>query len=77
MYVGEEGPGIDAIIGQRLPHHPPRSIGLPDGKNPTEARLDLDTWVIHRGGEYFFTPSIEALQDYLTGPPDYPASIEG
>ena len=39
--------------------------------------MDLDTWVIPRGGEYFFTPSIEALRDYLTGPPDYPASIEG
>ncbi|KAL1850362.1 dye-decolorizing heme-containing peroxidase [Paecilomyces lecythidis] len=71
-FVGEHGPGIDAIVGQRLSHHPPRSIGLPDGKDPTEARLDLDRWVIHRGGEYFFTPSIEALQGYLTDTPDYP-----
>ncbi|KAK0104921.1 hypothetical protein ONS95_005184 [Cadophora gregata] len=71
-HVGENGPGIDAIVGQRLAHHPPRSIGLPDGKQPSEERVELDNWVIHRGGEYFFTPSIEALQNYLTGPHDYP-----
>ncbi|KAG4431407.1 hypothetical protein IFR05_013118 [Cadophora sp. M221] len=71
-YVGEQGPGIDAIVGQRLPHHPPRSLGLPDGKEPSEERIELDSWVIHRGGEYFFTPSIDALQNYLTGPHDYP-----
>ncbi|KAH7418967.1 hypothetical protein BKA64DRAFT_649774 [Cadophora sp. MPI-SDFR-AT-0126] len=71
-YVGDQGPGIDAIVGQRLSHHPPRSLGLPDGKEPSEERIELDNWVIHRGGEYFFTPSIEALHDYLTGPHDYP-----
>ncbi|KAJ9265456.1 hypothetical protein DTO271D3_3197 [Paecilomyces variotii] len=74
-FVGEHGPGIDAIVGQRLSHHPPRSIGLPDGKDPTEARLDLDSWVIHRGGEYFFTPSIEALQGFFMEPADYPPEL--
>ncbi|CCC14577.1 unnamed protein product [Sordaria macrospora k-hell] len=74
-FVGEHGPGIDAIVGQRLAHHPPRSIGLPDGKDPTEARIGLDRWVIPRGGEYFFTPSIKALKEYLTGPPDYPPAL--
>nr|UPX44784.1 dye-decolorizing heme-containing peroxidase [Penicillium camemberti] len=74
MFVGADGPGIDPIVGQRLSHHPPRSIGLPDGNNPTEARMELDSWVIQKGGEYFFTPSIEALKGYLTGPPDYPSA---
>lgn len=74
MFVGGDGPGIDAIVGQRLSHHPPRSIGLPDGNDPTEARMELDSWVVHKGGEYFFTPSIEALKTYLTGPSDYPSA---
>ncbi|KAK3400889.1 hypothetical protein B0T20DRAFT_371568 [Sordaria brevicollis] len=74
-FVGEHGPGIDAIVGQRLAHHPPRSIGLPDGKEPTEARMGLDRWVIPRGGEYFFAPSIKAMKEYLTGPPDYPPAV--
>lgn len=69
--MGEHGPGIDAIVGQRLSHHPPRSIGLPDGKNPTEHRMDLDRWVIHKGGEYFFSPSIGAMETYLTAESDY------
>jgi hypothetical protein len=59
-------------VGQRLAHHPPRTLGLPDGNEPSEARIELENWVIHRGGEYFFSPSIEALQDYLTDPHDYP-----
>jgi hypothetical protein len=67
-FVGGDGPGIDAFVGQRLDHHPPRSIGLPDGKYPTEARMPLDSWVVQRGGDYFFTPSLSALQNELTGP---------
>ncbi|KAJ5872484.1 Dyp-type peroxidase [Penicillium soppii] len=67
-FVGGEGPGIDAIVGQRLDHHPPRSIGLPDGKFPTEARMPLESWVIQKGGEYFFAPSLSALENELTGP---------
>jgi Dyp-type peroxidase family len=74
-FIDDHGPGIDAIVGQKLDHHPPRSIGLPDGKNPTEARVDLDRWVIHRGGEYFFSPSINALKGYLTGASDYPPAF--
>ncbi|KAF5860188.1 hypothetical protein ETB97_001831 [Aspergillus alliaceus] len=73
-FLGGHGPGIDAIVGQRLSHHPPRSIGLPGGEDPAQSRLDLDRWVIHRGGEYFFTPSITALKGYLTSPPANPAS---
>ncbi|KAF7950551.1 hypothetical protein EAE96_007833 [Botrytis aclada] len=74
-FVGEHGPGIDAIVGQRLDHHPPRSIGLPDGKDPTEARVQLDRWVVQRGGEYFFSPGIKALEGYLTDAPDYPPAL--
>ncbi|KAF7911766.1 uncharacterized protein EAE98_011881 [Botrytis deweyae] len=74
-FVGEHGPGIDAIVGQRLDHHPPRSIGLPDGKDPTEARVQLDRWVVQRGGEYFFSPGIQALEGYLTDPSDYPPAL--
>lgn len=74
-FVGEHGPGIDAIVGQRLDHHPPRSIGLPDGKKPTEARLELERWVVQRGGEYFFSPGIKALEGYLTDAPDYPPGL--
>jgi hypothetical protein len=58
-------------VGQRLDHHPPRSIGLPDGKDPTEYHMDLESWVIHKGGEYFFSPSIDAMKNYLTAPDDY------
>ncbi|KAE8357036.1 hypothetical protein BDV28DRAFT_144699 [Aspergillus coremiiformis] len=72
--LGGHGPGIDAIVGQKLSHHPPRSICLPDGKVPTETHLSLDRWVIPRGGEYFFTPSIAALRGYLASPPAKPAS---
>ncbi|ESZ93323.1 Dyp-type peroxidase [Sclerotinia borealis F-4128] len=76
-FVGEHGPGIDAIVGQRLDHHPPRSIGLPDGKEPTEARVALERWVVQRGGEYFFSPGINALKGYLTDASDYPPALTG
>ncbi|TVY42074.1 Peroxidase [Lachnellula occidentalis] len=65
------GPGIDPIVGQRLPIHPARSIGLPDKEVASRHRMTLDRWVIHKGGEYFFSPSIEAMEGYLTGPSDY------
>lgn len=67
-----EGPGLDAIAGQRLSHHPDRSLGLPDGKRPSVTRIAPEQWVVHRGGEYFFSPSIHALDTYLTEKNDYP-----
>lgn len=71
-FVGGEGPGMDAIVGQRLAHHPPRNIGLPDKESEqSRHRMDLDRWVIHRGGDYFFSPSIDSMRDYITGEPDY------
>ncbi|KAJ5198277.1 uncharacterized protein N7498_007394 [Penicillium cinerascens] len=67
-FVGEHGPGIDAIVGQRLDHHPPRSIGLPDDNEASRNRMPLESWVIQKGGDYFFAPSISALKNELTGP---------
>ena len=66
-----EGPGIDPIVGQRLSHHPARSLGLPDSNVPSTTRIAPEKWVVHRGGEYFFSPSIDALETYLTGEDDY------
>jgi hypothetical protein len=65
--VGDGGPGIDAIVGQRQEHHPPRSFGLPDHEDTSKGRMELDTWVIQKGGDYFFAPSISALKNELTG----------
>lgn len=30
--------------------------------------MPLESWVVQKGGDYFFTPSISALQNELTGP---------
>lgn len=30
--------------------------------------MPLDSWVIQRGGDYFFAPSISTLENELTGP---------
>lgn len=67
-FVGEHGPGIDAIVGQRLEHHPPRSIGLPGDNEASRDRMPLESWVVQKGGDYFFAPSISALRNELTGP---------
>ncbi|MCJ1240810.1 hypothetical protein MMC14_008814 [Varicellaria rhodocarpa] len=54
-------PGFDAIIGQ-APDAGPRTLS---GTNPnsqsTELALNAD-WVVPKGGEYFFSPSIPALK---------------
>ncbi|CAG7987273.1 unnamed protein product [Penicillium nalgiovense] len=65
-FLEGQGPGIDAFVGQSLDHHPERSIRLPgdDHADP----LKLESWVIQRGGDYFFVPSISTLQNELTGP---------
>ncbi|KAI0100528.1 Dyp-type peroxidase [Nemania sp. FL0031] len=55
-------PGIDPIIGVGTDGFPREMVGV----NPAEATQTLDftaKWVIPRGGEYFFTPSISALKD--------------
>ncbi|KAJ3480770.1 dyp-type peroxidase [Meripilus lineatus] len=56
-------PGIDPIIGQLNPGDVlPRSMS---GTNPAsqDELLGLPIWVVPRGGEYFFSPSISALRD--------------
>ncbi|KAJ8125147.1 dyp-type peroxidase [Lasiodiplodia mahajangana] len=54
-------PGIDAIIGVGGPGVPRAMVGT----DPAAATESLDftaKWVIPRGGEYFFSPSISALK---------------
>jgi hypothetical protein len=51
------GPGLDAIIGMG----PNRSLVGIDPADATKS-LSLDAnWVIPKGGEYFFSPSISAI----------------
>jgi len=58
-------PGFDPIVGVS-PAGVPRDMRgyIPDQEAST---LDLgtDVWVVPRGGEYFFSPSISALRDVL------------
>jgi hypothetical protein len=58
-------PGFDPIIGQI--HGEVRDMtGADDDK--TEVALSLDRqWVQSKGGEYFFSPSIEALNGVISG----------
>ncbi|KAF9484599.1 Dyp-type peroxidase [Pholiota conissans] len=58
-----EVPGVDPILGQG----PGRDIGI-TGYDPNDPKavLKLDAeWVIPRGGEYFFSPSIKGLSDAI------------
>lgn len=58
-------PGFDPIIGVS-PADDPRIM---EGHIPDQERsilnLSTDLWVVPRGGEYFFSPSISALRDVL------------
>jgi Dyp-type peroxidase family len=61
-------PGIDAIIGQvpRTTPTAPLPIRELVGSNPAAQAKELtlhQEWVISKGGEYFFSPSISALRD--------------
>ncbi|KAK1141044.1 dye-decolorizing heme-containing peroxidase [Aspergillus melleus] len=58
--TGDPGPGVDAICGQP---NPPDTfdVSLCDGDSKN-CRINLKVCVVPRGGEYFFTPSIKALQ---------------
>lgn len=59
---------MDPLIGQVVD---PDNIGdrTMTGADPanTAATLDLgiQTWIVSRGGEYFFSPSISVLRDVL------------
>lgn len=52
-------PGFDAIIGQGSS----RSIVGFDPNNPEKSLPLPEEWVVSKGGEYFFSPSISALQE--------------
>jgi deferrochelatase/peroxidase EfeB len=57
-----EAPGLDPILGQG----PVRKLsGVNPNKPSDELTLDAE-WVIPRGGEYFFTPSINALTNTIS-----------
>ncbi|KAJ5790449.1 uncharacterized protein N7518_007460 [Penicillium psychrosexuale] len=72
--------GIDAIIGQVPPdyraeddvtkyEHPAPVANFPDVEKPVPTPnkhyIPIERWVIPRGGEYFFAPSISGMQDTL------------
>ncbi|KAH6884653.1 peroxidase TAP [Coprinopsis sp. MPI-PUGE-AT-0042] len=57
-----ETPGLDPIVGQSPGK--PRSMSGLDPNDPSKEVTFLD-FVIPRGGEYFFSPSIKALKETL------------
>ena len=60
--TGTGGPGLDPIIGQNAKTNVPHDISLASGARYDHApRLPLEQWVIPRGGDYFFSPSIKEL----------------
>jgi len=59
-----EVPGFDPIIGQA----PPGQVRKLSGVNPNDPSIELeldDNWVVPRGGEYFFTPSVKGLAETI------------
>ena len=58
-------PGFDPIVGVS-PTGVPRTMAghIPD-QETSSLDLSTDLWVVPRGGEYFFSPSISALRDVL------------
>jgi hypothetical protein len=66
----EGGPGVDPIISQRnRQDHPEGYVKIYDNPNdepPYTLPLGTVEWTDQRGGEYFFTPSIDALKNKLS-----------
>lgn len=63
-FDAQNGPGFDAIVGQAADGGV-RSMDLQNGNDPAgKVTLPVE-WVISRGGEYFFSPSIPTLRDVL------------
>ncbi|OQE11860.1 hypothetical protein PENFLA_c071G09334 [Penicillium flavigenum] len=70
VFSGKQGwemvPGQDPIVSQRnLSQHPEPTFGIYDGDKPNVLKMGYLPWIDQRGGEYFFTPSIEALRGKL------------
>lgn len=57
-------PGFDAIIGAN--HGQSRTMGGYDVDDTTRELTLLQDFVVSKGGEYFFSPSIEALRDVIS-----------
>ncbi|KAG8803179.1 hypothetical protein FRC17_006239 [Serendipita sp. 399] len=57
-------PGFDLIFGQN--HGGPRWMSGADINNPNAVLNMLTEFVISRGGEYFFAPSITAIRDVIS-----------
>lgn len=56
-------PGQDPLIAQRnRPDHPEPVFSVYDGDKSKELKMGFLPWVDQRGGDYFFTPSMKALQ---------------
>jgi len=59
-------PGFDPIIGANVGGSGPRSmVGVVPDQEASTLELTSDVLVVPRGGEYFFSPSISAIQDVL------------
>ncbi|KAK5635331.1 hypothetical protein RRF57_011043 [Xylaria bambusicola] len=62
-------PGIDPIIGVATDMKPRQMVGTSLDISGSNTELDFGArWVISRGGEYFFTPSIPALKNTFAAP---------
>jgi len=60
--IDTDVPGLDPIIGQK--GSADRSFSGADVEEPVK-ELSAPLWVLPKGGEYFFTPSIATLRDVL------------
>ncbi|KAI0782337.1 DyP-type peroxidase [Abortiporus biennis] len=63
--AGVTKPGLDPIIGQSNTDPTLREMVGSDPNNPTNELKFPQEWVVPRGGEYFFSPSIPALRDTI------------
>lgn len=60
-FTPDKGPGFDAIIGQASEGD--RVIDIQGGSDDAGKFTLPQQWVVPKGGEYFFSPSISALKD--------------